>query len=115
MLKEVQLLKNGGYGSRYPSSSLGSHCNRFSKTATHMEVLLCRLETLKSYNVNNRNVYYIDPSRLGIYHYSPSSLSSQLKPVVNWIKNNMNFGAKLRENCGKLRQNCGKYHIINFV
>lgn len=103
MLKEVQLLKNGGYGSRYSSSSLRIALQSFSKTATHTEVLLCRLETLKSYNVNNRNVYYIDPSRLGIYHYSPSSLSSQLKPVVNWIKNNMSeFWCKIAGNTTSL-------------
>ena len=36
---------------------------------------------------------------IGIYHYSPSSLSSQLKPVVNWIKNNMSeFWCKIAGN-----------------
>ena len=36
---------------------------------------------------------------IGIYHYSPSSLSSQLKPVVNWIKNNMSeFRCKIAGN-----------------
>ena len=72
------------------SSSIRNASQSFFENSNSHGGSLCRLETLNSYDIKSRDVYYLDPSRLGIYttthlHLWDSCIPSlflQLKPLV---------------------------------